>query len=63
VASNSRPYRRLISAETCPSSAISACSEQPALKLVESNIPTLSNTSAGAGAGMLFTRLVITGAG
>ena len=41
VASNSRPYQRLMFAETYPSSCISACSEQPAFKLVESNVPTL----------------------
>ena len=32
VWSNSRAYRRLICAETCPSRAISACSDTPALK-------------------------------
>jgi hypothetical protein len=30
LASNSRPHRRLMFAETSPSSCISACSEQPA---------------------------------
>src|SRR5713101_2975060 len=44
-----RKYRAAVSMEACPSRAWTWAGSAPPWQLVESNIPTMLNTSAGAG--------------